>query len=172
MTAQPDFKYKRVVRFKGGFTRSSFYVGDDHFLMVSNQHFSEDYRRFYFNEIEGVTARKTTRGRNLTILFSILLALTAIPAFFSSQDGMITLLIIASMPLALLVANLVLGPTVECMIRTTASQETIPMVSRLRRYKKFLTKVCPYIESSQGGRLEQQHLVGKFGAIVQPINIT
>lgn len=163
MTSETDFKYRKIGRFKGIFSRSAFFVGDDHFLLVINQHFSENYRRFYFNEIEGITLRKTTRGRNLTILFSILLALFGIPAFFVSEEGAIVLVVMAAFPLVLLLVNLVLGTTVECVMRTTASQETLPMVSRLRRYHKFLPQVRHYIEASQGGSLEQFHLIARFG---------
>lgn len=163
MTSGSDFKYRKLIRFKGLLSRSGFFVGDDHFLLVINQHFSENYRRFYFNEIEGITVRKTTRGRNLTIVFAILLALFALPAFFVSEAAAIVLAVMAAFPLVLLIANLALGTTVECVMRTTASQETLPMVSRLRGYYRFLPEVRHYIEASQGGSLEQVHLIAKFG---------
>src|SRR5579871_716029 len=76
-------EYKRL---PGGsvFRPNRLYLGQDHLLRVNSNGWTEQYRRFYFTDIEGVIVRKTFWGLianiawgALALLFAILLITTS-----------------------------------------------------------------------------------------------
>src|SRR6476620_6663962 len=50
------------------------HLGADHLLQIEHSGYSEDYRRFYFGDIQAFIVRQTNRARNYTIFFSIMIA--------------------------------------------------------------------------------------------------
>lgn len=158
--------YRKILRFKGTpFGRSGVFAGDDHLLLVNSTGYAEDYRRFFYNEIEAVTARRTHRRRNIALVAGAFFLLCVIPLpWMRDPEGIGVLVFFAFFPFVILIWNQLLGPTVQCAIRTSASLQIIPTVTRLRTYWKFLERIRPLIEGQQGGRLEQFQLIARFGA--------
>jgi hypothetical protein len=52
--------------------------------------------------------------------------------------------------LAFLVANLLLGPTCVCHLKTAVQTEELPSLRRLRRARKVLARLRPLIVAAQG----------------------
>src|SRR4051812_34800602 len=47
------------------------HLGVDHLLQIEHSGYREDYRRYYFKDIQGFIIRKTNRARNYMIFFLI-----------------------------------------------------------------------------------------------------
>jgi len=147
-------EYRRLTRlrrrsgrfFEGLVSYSSLWLGKDHLLSIDSNRLAEDYKRFYFRDIEAITIVKTRRREiwNLVLLFLLLLS----GAFFlnGSTAGGVSALIVG--PFLLL--NNALGPTCTVYLRTAVQLEQLPSLSRLRRAHKTLAVVRPLIAAAQG----------------------
>ena len=64
------------------FSRCPLYLGNDHLLAVDNHAFSEDYKRFYFSDIQAIITRETRRGAVWSIALSLMCACSLTAALF------------------------------------------------------------------------------------------
>ncbi len=62
----------------------------------------------------------------------------------------IFLILLTGVFLAILVANLVLGPTVTTYLRTAVQTEELPSLNTLRRARNAMDKLRPLITAAQG----------------------
>jgi hypothetical protein len=59
---RPDFPYRKLPGVRRGIlSGASLWLGNDHILHVRNTRFAEDYRRYYFTDIEAIYLQKTAR---------------------------------------------------------------------------------------------------------------
>ena len=73
--ASEEIKYKRLPGTKRGiFHGASLWMGDDHLLAVSGWRFTEDYKRYYYRDIQALVV---TRDRRLVVTLPELLAVVA-----------------------------------------------------------------------------------------------
>jgi len=80
-------EYKRL---PGGrsrlFRRDRLYLGPDHVLLVRSLSFSEEYRRFYYSDIQAlVSQERPTRSRRIADWIAIGVAAAAVIALFSTN---------------------------------------------------------------------------------------
>jgi hypothetical protein len=58
-------EYKRIggrgARRRQFFTRNTLWLGADHLLQVEHTGYTEEYKRFYFRDIQGITVQKDNR---------------------------------------------------------------------------------------------------------------
>jgi hypothetical protein len=131
--------------------RSSLWLANDHLLCVDTNGYSENYKRFYFRDIQALSFRKTNRALIWTIVLSLLVGLSILIAIMSNIPGMnIVFSVIAGMFGLLLALHLVAGPSCVCHIRTAVQTEELPSLNRVRRARKVLNRLRPFIESAQG----------------------
>src|SRR3990172_8730879 len=67
--------YKRLPgrrRASFAFVRNSLWLGEDHLLHVMNRGYTEEYKRFYYRDIQAVLVRQTGAGRVMAVLFGII----------------------------------------------------------------------------------------------------
>ena len=132
------------------------YLGPDHILSVTSNRFSEDYKRFYFRDIQAFVIRQTTAGRTanfilggLGLLFLLVAVVTAV-----GGGGDYTTAIVWTVLSALLLGpcgiNALMGPTCVCQVKTAVQIETLPSLGRLWRARKVLQRLRPYIIEAQG----------------------
>ena len=157
----PEQKYKRLTRERGtrelsvAFSaRSSLWLGDDHVLLVESAFFAENYKRFFFRDIQAITLRKTD-GRAICnwilggMIFLSLLFTLIIP--HRAETVNIVLACIASVIFGIpLLLNNLFGPTCACQIRTAVQTENLPSIRRVRQAHKIFNKVRPLIAAAQG----------------------
>jgi hypothetical protein len=136
--------------------RSRIWVGKDHLLAVYSSGYSENYKRFYFRDIQAVILRKTRTARTinevLTPLVCVVLALAlslSIAGGFTDGFAIFWWIIVAVL-MAFLVANILMGPTCVCHLKTAVQTEELPSLRRLRRARKVLARVRPLIVAAQG----------------------
>ena len=140
--------------------RSRIWLGTDHILHVMTRGYVENYRRFFFNDIQGIVVQRTQMGKVWTAVWSVPLVFFALLAIFIDETpGRIAFAIFAA-PFALgLIVNLALGSTCACYIRTAVQTERIPAVSRIRSAEKFIAQIEPHIVGLQGD-FSQEQLAG------------
>ena len=101
--AKKNKEYKKIPGLKKGFLtgRYTLWQGDDHLLQVYSRLGIEDYKRFYFNDIQAIIARKTQTGKIQNIVLAVFLLLFTLPAvlndggwsiFWSSLAGVLLIL--------------------------------------------------------------------------------
>ena len=130
---------------------SRVWLGDDHVLLVLTRGYSETYRRFFFNDIQGVVVRRTHLGKMWNAVwgsFSVFFGLLAL--LVNDNPGTLILACIAVPFGVALLVNLLLGPTCAFHIRTAVQTERLPAVSRVRAANKFIARIEPLITAAQG----------------------
>jgi len=144
----------RYIRLPGrGWTWSGpsrVWLGDDHVLLVRSRIFYENYRRLFFNDIQGVTVRRTDIGKmwnGLWALFALMLTLLSL-AF--ETVGMIVMLSLAAPFFIAFIVNIALGPTCTFHIRTAVQTERVPAINRVAAAKTFIDRIEPLIAAAQG----------------------
>jgi hypothetical protein len=166
----PEKEYQRLTlaRSRAAFSvafmsRSSLWLGKDHLLCVDSSGYTENYKRFYFRDIQAVIIRATKRraiwnwflGAPTAIFLTLSLGhMHTSPPTDPSEIAFYWIL--ASMFALPLFINNVLGPTCICHLRTAVQIEELPSLSRLRRARKVLKRTRPLIAAAQGGQLSPE----------------
>jgi len=159
MDGKGETKYKRLPGRgprRGGFitvslSRCSLYLGDDHVLAVESTGFSEDYKRFYFSDIQAIITRKTRRGAFWSIALALMIACSLMGAL-SLEEGSLRIFfsILSGTFLVFLLVNVFRGPTCICHMTTAVQQDQLPSLNRLRVAHKVIEMLQPTIERVQG----------------------
>lgn len=150
MNMAADREYKRLAR-SSIVRMTSLWLGKDHILCVERSGYTEDYRRFYFRDIQGLIVCKSNLGMAFNFVLGFLMALlTAIGWFANDPVALGIFGTIAGSLGLLLVVNLVLGPTCDCHIKTAVQVERLSGLKRLRKARKVIRILKPLIEGMQG----------------------
>lgn len=154
-------RVKEYVRLPGGrgvtlAGRRSLWRGADHLLYLSYRGFTEEYRRFYFADIQAIYYRKTAGGKVLNGFMGGIAVLFALVAFLGwkvqqwEMWGVVTVAVFAAIFVLFLVANLLMGPTCKCFLRTAVQLQYLPSIRRVRHARKAIQIIQPLIETVQG----------------------
>lgn len=130
---------------KGGWL--SLHLAPDHLLLRSTFGFSEQYRRFYFTDIEAITICKTVRGIfvNAALVFGV---------FFSLMPIVVTrgphrvAWIFAGIFALLLIVNVLLGPTCQTQLQTRVQTRALPL-RRVPKAQRVIEQVAARIMAAQ-----------------------
>lgn len=165
--ARKEKEYKRLPGRKVmplGFGRMTLWLGKDHLLFVNNRGYSEDYKRFYYRDIQGVLIQRTGRWKIVNVV------LGSIAGFFALIFGLGWRLkdwdvgaliaggILIGLFLVLLLINVVQGPTCVAYLRTAVHLQPLPSLHRVRTAMKALRLLRPHVEAAQG-TLSREQLV-------------
>ena len=134
-------------------SRGSLWLAADHLLYVESTGYTENYKRFYFRDIQSFTLQKTGEGTAINFVLSILFFLFALGAILTQGFG---LLIPAGFFGVLLLVNLQLGATCRCYLRTAVQMEQLTSLGRVRKAQKIFARLHPLITTAQGGELSPQ----------------
>jgi len=130
---------------------SSLWLGKDHLLAIESNGYTEKYKRFYYRDIQALIIQKTERYKWMNIALSVLAAAFLFPAFLSNQIVLNYLFgIVGGVFAAFLIVNVALGASSVCRLQTAVQIEELPSLSRLRRARKVLNRLRPFIEAAQG----------------------
>ena len=138
--------------------RSSLWLGKDHLLCIDTNGYSEVYKRFYYRDVQAIIWRKTALWHIWTALFSVAavgFGLIAVSAA-SEPGASITFAIIAGFFFLGVVMNLAPGPTCKCYLRTAVQTEELASLNRLRRVRKALDRLRPFLIAAQGEMSPEQ----------------
>lgn len=156
--ATREKEYRRLPgrgRKRGGFLtvariRARLWAGQDHLLCVYNSGYAEDYKRFYYRDIQAMLTRKTGRGVVWSVVLALVSILFAALSSTAGKDGAVVFWSIAGFFLVLLLINILRGPTCITHLQTAVSREELPSLNRLRTSKKVMERLRPLIEAAQG----------------------
>jgi hypothetical protein len=135
------------------------YRGPDHLLQVVSTGYSENYKRFYFQDIQAIIIRKTHWGKFWTVIWAFFIAMFGLPAFAINGPPAIAIGSVAGFFGLFLIGNIVLGPTCACFVRTAVQTERLSPVTRVRTAQRLLKKLQPLIEPSQGSLSREEVLL-------------
>lgn len=131
--------------------RSSLWLAKDHLLCIDTNGYTENYKRFYFRDIQAVSLRKTQRALVGNIVLGGCAALFGIGALSVGVAGFdIVLWIVTGLLLLLLGLNILGGSSCVCQLKTAVQTEELPALNRVRRARKILKRIRPFIEEAQG----------------------
>jgi hypothetical protein len=170
-------KYKRLPGHKSAFFRKcTLYRGEDHFLSVESNIYTEEYFRFYFADIQAFIFRRTDRGKIWSIVLGflalILTTCTINDVAPPAGHAFVAYGIVAVITIVFLVYNVWLGPTCVTYVQTAVTMHELQALERKRRVEKFLTAVHPLITKVQGqvdpGRLREIRVEAVWSPEVSP----
>ncbi|HEX9880370.1 MAG TPA: hypothetical protein VGB25_09270 [Candidatus Binatia bacterium] len=160
MATPPEQEYLRLpgrgIRrerfFSPAATTSSLWLAEDHLLCVDNDRFGEDYRRFYYKDIQAITVRRTRRWEAWNAAWIVLagvaagsMALLGGPVFLWALEGAFC---------AGLLVNLLRGPSCICHLYTAVHTEELPSVGHLKTFRKAMDLLALRIRRVQGELVE------------------
>jgi hypothetical protein len=171
MSAGPDFPYSRLPgTFRGFIRRASLWAGPDHLLSVTGTRFVEEYRRFYYRDIQAIVIQKCPRAGSIGIwvvlgficFVATIQASTAVRAPIAGPVALATGLF--------LLVRLVLSLrySCRCYIQTAVSREELPSLLRPWIAEKALTRLRAKINDAQGVLPEEIGSVRRDSAAASP----
>ena len=145
-------EYKKLPGSKKGFLigKYNLWQGADHLLHIFSRFGIEDYKRFYFSDIQAIMTRKTFIGRVQNIILGCLILLFLLPAYIIDGDWSIFYVVISAIIFIFLLINLFLGPTCETRLMTAVQTEKLQSLHRLNTSFRVLDRICPHIQQAQG----------------------
>ena len=127
---------------------STLWVSEDHLLLVKSTRFAEDYRRFYFRDIQAflIRQKRFSPARNIVDVFLwlgvvwIYLAHAPVTALFGA---------------AVLLYKRFSGTYCVCHIQTAVQTEPLPSLYRLKVAQQVVDRLAPLIEAAQAVKVEE-----------------
>jgi hypothetical protein len=118
-------------------------------LSIDSASFSEEYKRFYFRDIQAFFICPTSRMAIWNGILSAVLIMHLL--VFGWMGASLTVLAIVATVLAIpLVINNLFGPACRVYLRTAVQVEELPSLSRVKRAQRVLDRVRPLIVGVQG----------------------
>ncbi len=143
--------YQRLTGRRRGFTGfSQLWLAPDHILLVQNNRFSEQYRRFALADIQAIVVTTLPDGIRRQGLVAASLLWTAILFAVGSMFWKIFFGVTGAMAIAVFVGDIARGPRCRCHLYTAVSRELLAPVSRVRGARAFLDRIRPAIDAVQG----------------------
>ena len=134
---------------------SCLWLADDHLLLATTTGYTEEYRRFYFSEIQAIFIRKNSAGRvGNWILVSAVVILIGMGIIF--WKDLISLAFLVALPLVLLTFTAFFGSNCTVEIQTAVSTQLLPPLNRLRASRKIIAQLVPLITAAQGETTPEQ----------------
>ena len=149
----PGWGPRRTGLFSGVGARCRLYLGEDHILAVDNHWLSEDYKRFYFADIQAIITRKTKRWIAeglVVVLVAACMAGLSLLLFDRSRPMGGVWMGLSLMLLLYLIYHLLRGPSCTCHVVTAVQEDLLPTINRLRISRKVVPLVRSAVERAQG----------------------
>jgi hypothetical protein len=144
--------YRRLTGKKKGFLvgHHTLWQGSDHLLQIYSRLGVEDYKRFYFNDIQAIITRKTDTGKIQNFILGALTGVFGLFAVMSGGGWSIINGIIAGVMLLVLIINIFKGPTCETYLLTAVQTEKLRSLHRLKTTQPVMNRLRALIEQVQG----------------------
>ncbi|MBU2481901.1 MAG: hypothetical protein KJ760_12490, partial [Proteobacteria bacterium] len=161
------------------FGNDCLWFGQDHLLLVSSTGISEDYKRFYYKDIQAIQLMKTKARLARIIITFILLGITgAITALACSMDKSNPAVLVSSGIMGLfligcLVRLFIKGPFCKTFIYSSVQKEKLTPLNTVKKSALFLSIITPKIKAWQGQmtpdmlRSDPRRMTAAPGAILQ-----
>jgi hypothetical protein len=150
--ASEESTYQRLPGKKKGFLIGYYtlWQGPDHLLQIYSRLGVEDYKRFYFNDIQAIITRKTGVGIVLNFVLGAATILFGLFAVTSEGAWSIFNAIIAGVMLLIWIIHFLRGPTCETYLLTAVQTEKLHSLHRLKTTQAVMNRLRSLIEKRQG----------------------
>jgi hypothetical protein len=160
-------------------SRSSLWLGKDHLLCIDSNGYTESYKRFYFRDIQAITFMATRRrliwnwvlGVPTAIFLALLLGNLGSRQSWEQYEIAFYAILASVFGVPLLINN-ILGPSCVCHMRTAVQTEELPSLNRLRRARKLLNRIRPFITAAQGALSPEEIPARMRAAVLSPADAT
>jgi hypothetical protein len=129
--------------------KDTLWIASDHLLYVILWFITEDYKRFYFRDIQAVVLYKTRIWKVLNLLLPVTTALLILAAATSTEAWGFFFYFAAGVTLCFCLGNLLLGPTCECYIQTAGQNVKLTPLTRVRKAQKVMDYLTPLVKAAQ-----------------------
>jgi hypothetical protein len=143
-------RYRKLPGHRRGFIfGSSVWMGSDHLLLVKSSRVREEYKRFYFRDIQAIVMARTGRfhispGVALVVVIWLLTLAAGHGAGFRWAHGL------AGTSLVFAWWYVSATRSCRCRIYTAVSSDELPSLYRTWTARRFLARVEPLIAQAQG----------------------
>ncbi|HWC98271.1 MAG TPA: hypothetical protein VG456_16040 [Candidatus Sulfopaludibacter sp.] len=145
-------KYRKLPGRRRGIIRgASLWLGEGYLLSVKSMRFREDYKRFYFRDVQAIAVAKAPRFHISTrslLLGAVWLIAYGVASVVHSRHTWILWTVAAALVAAWVVVSGFFS--CRCRLYTAVSREELPSVYRTWTARKFLDKLTPHITEVQG----------------------
>jgi len=139
--------------------RSSLWLGGDHLLAVRRAWVTEEYKRFYFRDIQEISVEENRTAVLWNYIYGMIAAAIAL-IFWAilrnagpPSDNLAAWIsggALTGIFLIMLILNLAHGPSCVCRLRTAVQTEELPSLNRVRAAQRAIGLLKPLIEEAQG----------------------
>ena len=152
MKMAKDKEYRKLPGVKKGFLigKYTLWQGKDHLLYIFSRFGAEDYKRFYFNDIQAIITRKTIVGKIQNIILACFVLMFLVPVFFFDGGWSIFYGIVCCTMFLFLLINFFKGPTCDTKLLTAVQTEKLHSLSRLKIACRVMDRLQDCIQSTQG----------------------
>ena len=155
--AKTTKEYRKLPGYKKGFLlgQHTLWEGSDHLLQMLSRVGVEEYKRFYYSDIQAVVTRKTISGAIQNIVLAGLVLIFALPAVHFDGGWSLFYALVAAGMLILLLVNIVRGPTCDTRLMTAVQTEKLHSLHRLKNTARVMDRLRGHIHRSQGALKRQ-----------------
>ena len=148
----PEFPYVQLPgSYRGFFRKASLWEGADHILCVKGTRFNEEYRRFYYRDIQAFIIEKRARAGSVGwwIVLLVLLFVSMIAAAKNDPPHSWVALVVL-LPLLAVRLEITVRRSCRCSIQTAVSREPLPSLMRRTSAEAVITRLQSRISAEQG----------------------
>src|SRR5436190_8580724 len=134
---------------------SRLWLAGDHLFLATATGYTEEYRRFYFADIQAMFIRKTRDGAFINCMLGAI-ALVFIVLGIVLSEALLICLPFAGMCLVVAGINTVLSPTCSVEVQTAVATHPLPPLRRLRNSRRIIARLTSIITAAQGETTPEQ----------------
>jgi hypothetical protein len=164
--AENNYDYRKLSAFRSFVKSTKVFVTNDHCLFASGSGYSEEYFRFFFNDIHSL---KLNIGRFFAVWVTISSIFTVIFLALAVFNDSVFFYILTGGLLIFLLLYIWRGPKTYLTIRTATTTKNV-YFGRKRKALKALRRLCDNINAVQG-IVDKQELVNRLRASEKGFNI-
>ena len=131
------------------FYRYPLWMGKDHLLHIATGVFVEEYKRFYFRDIQSLMVQQSKSWILVNIILAVLVAGLIFLAMAFGELMQLISGILALIMVAILVVNFIRGPGCVCYIQTAVQKQKLRSISRIKKAQQIMDSLKPIILRSQ-----------------------
>ncbi len=129
--------------------RTKLYLGTDHLLLIEQLILIERYKRFYFRDVQVITATQSVRWIVFGALWGFLALLAALFFFVHNPAAVLVGTFFTALFGFAFLHNMVLGPTCIVRLRTAVQTHRVAPLERIRDFRKGMEIIEPLIRNAQ-----------------------
>jgi hypothetical protein len=129
--------------------RTKLYLGTDHLLLIEQLILVERYKRFYFRDIQVITATQSARWIVFGVFWGVLALMAALLFLIHHPVAMVAGAVFTALFGFAFIHNLLLGPTCIVRLRTAVQTLRVAPLERIRDFRQGMETIEPLIRGAQ-----------------------